>query len=118
MTPKPGVHETGSSPYIAASRTLGAGQYKVGLSRHPGTRRDALNAQAYGGVNDWWMAHYKPVSSMRAVEAKLHECFGPPVPTETGSEVEVFSVPYPKAREYLDLFAELFRPQYPVGQPF
>lgn len=104
--------------YIAASKQLGSGRYKVGLSRHPGARVAALRADAYAGVDDWWISHHRPVSSMRAVEAKLHECFGPSVPIEGGREVEIFSVPYPKAVEYLDMFAELFAPRYPVRPPF
>lgn len=103
--------------YIAASRTLGFGTYKVGLSRDPAARRETLNAQAYAGVSDWWIARYKPVSSMRAVEQILHESFGPPVATESGSEVEVFEVPFPKAEAYLDMFAERFKPRYPVAPP-
>ncbi|MBK1663988.1 hypothetical protein CKO38_01915 [Rhodospirillum rubrum] len=105
--------------YIAVSRKLGPGLYKIGLSRHLKSRCDSLNRKSYLGYSDWYIAHYRSVSSMRAVEWRLHECLGVPYQTEEGgTEREVFKVPYPKAVRYLDKFSKHFKPAYPVGSPF
>ena len=67
------------------------------------------------GAADWWIAECVQVSSMKAVEEKLHTCFGPFVPSPTGGrEKEVFEVPYPKAVNFLRHIAKNFEPKYPL----
>jgi hypothetical protein len=117
--PSPGQSDYDASyVYIAVSRKLGVGRYKIGLSRHPYSRRDELNANAYGGTTDWWIAECREVSSMRAVEGRLHESFGEHVEIEGLSDTEIFAVAYPQAVNFPNHFAALFRPRFPVGNPY
>lgn len=97
--------------YIARSEELGRGKYKIGLSRNVGRRMLNLAKMSYGGFKDWRKARAVRVASMRAVEQRLHKVAGEPVEisTEGGKAIEIFEIPYPKARNMLLFFGRLFR---------
>jgi hypothetical protein len=98
--------------YIARSEELGRGKYKIGLSRNVGRRMLNLAKMSYGGFTDWRKARAVRVTSMRAVERRMHKVAGEPVEisTEGGKAVEIFEIPYPRARNMLLFFGRLFRP--------
>lgn len=98
--------------YIARSEELGRGKYKIGLSRNVGRRMLNLAKMSYGGFTDWRKARAVRVTSMRAVERRMHKVAGKPVEisTKDGKAVEIFEIPYPKARNMLLFFGRLFRP--------
>lgn len=100
------------SIYIARSEELGRGKYKIGLSRNVGRRMLNLAKMSYGGFKDWRKARAARVTCMRAVEQKIHKVAGQPieVSTKNGKAVEIFEIPYPKAKNMLRFFGRLFRP--------
>ncbi len=98
--------------YIARSEELGRGKYKIGLSRNVSRRMLNLAKMSYGGFKDWRKARAVRVTSMRAVERRMHKVAGKPVEisTQDGKAIEIFEIPYPKARNMLLFFGRLFRP--------
>jgi hypothetical protein len=98
--------------YIARSEELGRGKYKIGLSRNVGRRMLNLAKKSYGSFNDWRKARAVRVTSMRAVERRMHKVAGEPVEisTKDGKAIEIFEIPYPKARNMLLFFGRLFQP--------
>ncbi len=101
-----------SHVYIARCEELSRGKYKIGLSRNVGRRMLNLAKMSYGNFNDWSKARAVRVTSMRAVERRMHKVAGKPVEisTKDGKAIEIFEILYPKARNMLLFFGRLFRP--------
>jgi hypothetical protein len=100
--------------YIARSKDLGKGKYKIGLSRNPKSRWKNLNKYGYAGSKKWYLPYMVPVSCMKCVESRVHNWLGEPfMPTEDATETEIREAPYWMARIRLSWIASKFKPRYP-----